>query len=79
MGRGGSLVRRSEAVDIGLEKVAYSAALVDGNLGLDLQPDFFVKEGVAEVSIGHALIADALEFGLAETVRRYLVECSAPS
>lgn len=28
--------------------------------------------GVLEVSIGHALIADALEFGLAETVRRYL-------
>ena len=27
---------------------------------------------LAEVSIGHALIADALEFGLAETVRRYL-------
>jgi pyridoxine 5-phosphate synthase len=27
--------------------------------------------GVAEVSIGHALIADALEFGLADTVRRY--------
>lgn len=26
---------------------------------------------VREVSIGHALIADALEFGLAETVRRY--------
>ncbi|MEO8103919.1 MAG: pyridoxine 5'-phosphate synthase [Betaproteobacteria bacterium] len=26
---------------------------------------------VAEVSIGHALIADALELGLAETVRRY--------
>ena len=25
-----------------------------------------------EVSIGHALVADALEFGLAETVRRYL-------
>jgi pyridoxine 5-phosphate synthase len=28
--------------------------------------------GVLEVSIGHALIADAIEFGLAETVRRYL-------
>jgi pyridoxine 5-phosphate synthase len=28
--------------------------------------------GVAEVSIGHALIADALEFGLGETVHRYL-------
>ncbi len=26
---------------------------------------------LAEVSIGHALIADALEFGLAETVRKY--------
>ncbi|HTN49435.1 MAG TPA: pyridoxine 5'-phosphate synthase [Burkholderiaceae bacterium] len=30
--------------------------------------------GVDEVSIGHALIADALEFGLADTVRRYLAE-----
>ncbi len=28
--------------------------------------------GVLEVSIGHALIADALEFGLTETVRKYL-------
>jgi pyridoxine 5-phosphate synthase len=28
--------------------------------------------GVAEVSIGHALIAEALEHGLGETVRRYL-------
>jgi pyridoxine 5-phosphate synthase len=27
---------------------------------------------LAEVSIGHALVADALEFGLADTVRRYL-------
>lgn len=27
---------------------------------------------VAEVSIGHALIADALQFGLGETVRKYL-------
>ena len=28
--------------------------------------------GVQEVSIGHALIADALELGYAETVRGYL-------
>jgi pyridoxine 5-phosphate synthase len=28
--------------------------------------------GVLEVSIGHALIAEALEFGLAETVKKYL-------
>jgi pyridoxine 5-phosphate synthase len=30
---------------------------------------------LAEVSIGHALIADALEFGMAETVRRFLGAC----
>jgi len=32
---------------------------------------------VDEVSIGHALIADALELGMAETVRRYLSLCSS--
>jgi len=31
---------------------------------------------VDEVSIGHALIADALELGLAETVRRYKAACA---
>lgn len=31
---------------------------------------------VDEVSIGHALIADALELGMAETVRRYLAACA---
>jgi pyridoxine 5-phosphate synthase len=37
----------------------------------------FLREvnAVDEVSIGHALIADALELGLAETVRRYLEIC----
>lgn len=30
---------------------------------------------IDEVSIGHALIADALELGMAETVRRYLAQC----
>jgi pyridoxine 5-phosphate synthase len=30
---------------------------------------------IDEVSIGHALIADALELGLAEAVRRYLAVC----
>jgi pyridoxine 5-phosphate synthase len=29
----------------------------------------------AEVSIGHALIADALEFGMTETVKKYLHAC----
>ena len=30
---------------------------------------------VLEVSIGHALIADALELGYTETVRAYLAAC----
>ncbi|RPJ48784.1 MAG: pyridoxine 5'-phosphate synthase [Betaproteobacteria bacterium] len=47
------------------------------NAGHDLNRDNlapFLAEvpGVAEVSIGHALIADALEFGLAATVTAYL-------
>ena len=32
---------------------------------------------VDEVSIGHALIADALELGMAEAVRRYMAICKA--
>ena len=58
---------------------AARAALVAGlgiNAGHDLNrsnlTDFLrAVPGVEEVSIGHALIADALEFGLAETVREY--------
>lgn len=47
------------------------------NAGHDLSLDnltAFLKgvPGVQEVSIGHALVSDALEFGLADTVRRYL-------
>ena len=56
------------------------AALAVGlgiNAGHDLSlvnlSDFIrAVPGVAEVSIGHALIADALEFGLHDTVQRYL-------
>ena len=58
---------------------AAQAALDAGlgiNAGHDLNRDnlaAFVARvpGLAEVSIGHALIADALELGYAETVRRY--------
>ena len=58
------------------------AARHAGNLGLgvnaghDLNLDnlaaFIAIGGIAEVSIGHALIADALEMGLSTAVRRYL-------
>lgn len=59
---------------------AAEAALAVGlgiNAGHDLNranlPPFLrAVPGVSEVSIGHAVIADALEFGLADTVRRYL-------
>jgi pyridoxine 5-phosphate synthase len=48
------------------------------DLNLDNLPPFLrTVKGVEEVSIGHALIADALELGLAETVRRYLAACGA--
>jgi pyridoxine 5-phosphate synthase len=58
---------------------AARAALAAGlgvNAGHDLNranlADFLrAVPGVAEVSIGHALVADALELGLAETVRDY--------
>lgn len=58
---------------------AARAALAVGlgvNAGHDLNRDnlaVFLRAvpGVAEVSIGHAIAADALEFGMAETVRLY--------
>ena len=65
---------------------AAEAALAAGlelNAGHDLNRDNLTAflaavPGVREVSIGHALIADALEFGLGETVRDYL-RCIARS
>jgi pyridoxine 5-phosphate synthase len=54
------------------------------NAGHDLNqlnlPRFLAAvPGVMEVSIGHALIADALEDGLARTVRAYLAAVGQPS
>ena len=56
---------------------AAAAAGLQVNAGHDLNRDNlgdFLRAAseVVEVSIGHALIADALEFGMADTVRRYL-------
>jgi pyridoxine 5-phosphate synthase len=43
------------------------------DLNRDNLPEFLrVVPGVAEVSIGHALVADALELGYAATVQAYL-------
>ena len=56
---------------------AAQAAGLGVNAGHDLNRDNladFLRDvpGVLEVSIGHALVADALELGLPETVRAYL-------
>ena len=56
--------------------LAAQAAGLGVNAGHDLNRDNLTDflravPGVLEVSIGHALIADALELGLAETVRAY--------
>jgi len=63
---------------------AAQAAGLGVNAGHDLNrdnlPDFLhAVPGVQEVSIGHALIADALEMGYAATVRAYLAAMAGGS
>ena len=58
--------------------MAAKSAGLEINAGHDLNlanlPAFVAAlPDLKEVSIGHALVADALEFGLAETVKRYIV------
>jgi pyridoxine 5-phosphate synthase len=52
------------------------------NAGHDLNrqnlPTFASIPGIAEVSIGHALIADALELGMTAAVQAYL-QCLTPT
>ena len=62
--------------------VRYAADVGLGvNAGHDLNLDnlaaFISIGGIAEVSIGHALIADALDMGLSTAVRRYLEAIAA--
>jgi pyridoxine 5-phosphate synthase len=73
--------RAAESIAVyGRAAAAARAAGLGVNAGHDLSLDnlgAFVKGAgpIDEVSIGHALIADALELGMAETVRRYLALC----
>ena len=48
------------------------ASTRDTTLNVDNLAAFIAIGDIDEVSIGHALIADALEIGLSESVRRYL-------
>jgi pyridoxine 5-phosphate synthase len=71
-----------ESFERHLEAARYATQLGLGvNAGHDLDlhnlPLFMKINEVLEVSIGHALIKDALEFGLTETVRRYLAVLAA--
>lgn len=60
------------ALEIGLEINA------GHDLTLDNLPRLIGRvPALAEVSIGHQLIADAMEFGLAQTVHRFKAACSA--
>jgi pyridoxine 5-phosphate synthase len=61
------------AVDLGLGVNAGH----DLNLK-NLRPFLQAVPNVLEVSIGHALMADALEFGLPDAVHRYLAAVGAP-
>jgi len=67
---------------------AAAQAAIDAGLGVNAGHDLncdnlaaFIRgvPGVAEVSIGHALTADALEFGMAEAVHGYLDAIQAGS
>ena len=71
--------RIEQAAQLTRFAAAAAAARAQGlgvNAGHDLNRDNLADflravPGVLEVSIGHALVADALEFGLTETVRAY--------
>lgn len=68
------LARLGDAADAAL------AAGLDVNAGHDLVVDNLPPlmrrvPRLAEVSIGHGLTADALEYGMAATVRRFLTAC----
>jgi pyridoxine 5-phosphate synthase len=78
--RGGDVLEKSLDLYAAAARRAHEAGLAV-NAGHDLNlhnlPVFLQRvPQVAEVSIGHALIADALELGMAETVRRYLAACA---
>ena len=45
------------------------------DLNLDNLPQFLTIPNILEVSIGHALTADALKMGLADSVKAYLKAC----
>ena len=74
---------KKKAIELYARSAAKANELKLGiNAGHDLKLDNlkYFKEnipGLLEVSIGHALIADALELGMSEAVRRYMAICQS--
>lgn len=74
--------RENKNVQDAIQRFADAAkAAQDAGLGVNAGHDLNLKnlaafltgvEGILEVSIGHALIAEALDTGLADTVRQYI-------
>jgi pyridoxine 5-phosphate synthase len=74
-----------QAAERELVKLAQTARLADSmGLGVNAGHDLTVENlpglsravpGLAEVSIGHALVGDALEFGMTEAVKRFISAC----
>ncbi len=81
----GSCYDRPEAAAHEIEKLGATAdAAREAGLGVNAGHDLTVANlpalvaripDLAEVSIGHGLTADALEYGMAETVMRFLKAC----
>jgi pyridoxine 5-phosphate synthase len=77
-GDAGLLARSLELYARGAERARAAGMGVNAGHDLNLLNLLAFLQGVRgvdEVSIGHALIGDALEFGMRETVRRYLGAC----
>ncbi|WP_237152418.1 pyridoxine 5'-phosphate synthase [Oryzibacter oryziterrae] len=73
-------VRQMRLEEVVATAKAAFAAGIDVNIGHDLTlknlpPLLYRVPQVAEASIGHAVIADALLYGLGETVRKYRTAC----
>lgn len=47
------------------------------DLDLDNLSHFLTIDGILEVSIGHALTVESLEFGVADVIKRYLAICQS--
>jgi pyridoxine 5-phosphate synthase len=78
----GTAAEKAELARYAAAAQAAQQAGLGVNAGHDLNQDNLPRflsavPGVLEVSIGHALIADALECGLAQTVRDYLAAVGA--